>query len=156
MNGENLNQLFRNLKIISLMKGWLPLRWRGWVNSLGLYIQARPYKERETILKAGGRFRSYLDVNDGGGEDWQIIKFDKNVWENRFAQLVEPTWQIAYFLNDRITRSGELDNENASAFTSAIQKYKDTRTWQGLPNVPKMSDEGMKKLTQKLLYGTKT
>jgi tetratricopeptide (TPR) repeat protein len=71
-----------------------------------------------------------------GEGDWQVRKFDKETWECRFTHLVDPTYQIADFLSDRVAYFGDLDGEGSSALNQALQHYKDTGVWLGLPKVP--------------------
>lgn len=135
MSERNLDELLKTLKIIAGMKGVLPFQLRGWVNALGLYVQARP-SGQGTRMQAGGKFRSYLDVWEGDEGQRQIRKFDEDTWGRRFAHLVEPTYEIADFLSDRVTFFGDLDSEGASTLAHTLQHYGDTGVWLKLPKVP--------------------
>ncbi len=136
MHKNKLDESLKTLTAIAIMKRWLPMRLRGWASVLGLYVQAREAGQR-TRLQAGGSLRSYLDVWQEGEGDWQVKKFDNDTWNRRFAHLVEPTYQIVDFLNDRIASFGELDSEGVSALDHTLQHYRDTGAWLGLPKVPK-------------------
>jgi len=140
MDKKSLDELLSTLALIALFKSWLPFDLRGWVNALGLHVQERkagvPRSERLTRLQAGGSLRSYIDVWREGDGDWQVKKFDESTWEGRFAHLVGPTYEIADFLGQRVHWLGDLDMEGAAALDHALQHYKDTGVWLGLPNVP--------------------
>lgn len=135
MDKKRLDELLDTLGFIGWTKSMLPLHLRGWVNALGLYVQERE-AGRWTRLQAGGRFRSYLDAWREGVGDWQVRRFDKDTWERRFAHLVEPTSEIADFLSERVAYFGDLDREGATVLEQALQHYKDTGVWLGLPGVP--------------------
>ncbi len=122
------------LSYIAWQKSLLPLQLRGWVNVLGLHVQERE-AGRWRRLQAGGKFRSCLDAWCEGEGDWQVKKFDKDTWERRFAHLIEPTLEIADFLNQRRRYLGNLDREGEDALKNAIQHFMDTDTWPGLPRV---------------------
>jgi len=141
---KGLYELLRTLEAIAFLKSMLPLHLRGWINSLGLYVQACEAGQR-TRLQAGGNLHSYLDVWQEGQGDWQIRKFDGDTWERRFAHVVEPTYQIADFLSDRVASFGDLDSEGANVLSHALQHYKDTGVWLGLPKIP---EEVMRKLAE--------
>ena len=140
MDKKSLDELLSTLALIALYKSWLPFKLRGWVNALGLHVQERkagvPGNYRWTRLQAGGSLRSYIDVWREGDGDWQVKKFDAETWERRFGHLVEPTYEIAEFLSERVHWFGDLDAEGATALNQALQYYKDTGVWLGLPKVP--------------------
>jgi hypothetical protein len=135
MDKKNIDELLDTLGLIALYKSWLPWHLRGWVNALGLYVQERRVVQR-SHLNAGGKFRSYLDAWREEGGDWQVRKFDENNWQLRFAHLVEPTCEIADFLNDRVHHFGDLDSDGTNALNKALLHYKSTGSWLGLPKVP--------------------
>ncbi|MDA0988515.1 MAG: hypothetical protein O2783_05185 [Chloroflexi bacterium] len=139
MEKNNLGELLSRLNFIGMYKWMLPLHLRGWVNSLGLYVQRKGSVGGAGSLRrlqGGGKFRGYLDVwSDEEGNE-QIGKFDRQVWESRFAHLVEPTLEIANFLVDRVTYHGDLDPAGENTLNHAIQRYKSTGQWLGLPRVP--------------------
>lgn len=131
---EQLNELLSTLALIALYKSWLPSHLRGWVNALGLYV--REHKTGTyTSLQAGGSLRSYIDAWREGKGEWQVRKFDKDTWERRFAHIIEPTFEIAEFLNDRVTYFKDLDTEGASAFKGVLTHYNNTGKWERLPKV---------------------
>lgn len=132
---KKLDELLNILGLIALYKSTLPFNLRGWVNALGLYVQERK-AGRWTRLQAGGSLRSYIDVWREDDGDWQVKKFDKETWERRFVHVVEPTYEIADFLSQRVLWFGDLDVEGAAALNQALQHYKDTGVWLGLPKVP--------------------
>jgi len=140
MDKKSLDGLLSTLTLIALFKSWLPFNLRGWVNALGLHVQERkagvPGNYRWTRLQAGGSLRSYIDVWREGDGDWQVKKFDAETWERRFGHLAEPTYEIAGFLSQRVHWFGDLDMEGAAALNHALQHYKDTGVWLGLPKVP--------------------
>lgn len=117
---SNLEELLPALYDIGNDKNMLPVELRGWVNALGLYVQTwldYPGQDCRESLAAGGKYRKYLyatcyyDLSDGKHTDkmvaagfgdfnhWNIKKFDREVWEKRFAHLVEPTREIAWYLS---------------------------------------------------------
>ncbi|MDO9334497.1 MAG: hypothetical protein Q7T57_08265 [Dehalococcoidales bacterium] len=149
MSEKDLDELLEILEEIALFKSMLPLQLRGHVNALGLYVQIRE-AGRWIRLQAGGSFRSYLDAWREGDGDWQLRKFDKGNWEHRFAHLVEPTYQIVDFLNDRVASFGKLDSEGVRALDHTLQHYKETSVWLGLP---KVSQEVMNKLAKEKARG---
>jgi len=140
MDKKSLDELLSTLALIALYKSWLPFKLRGWVNTLGLHVQERkagvPGSHRLTRLQAGGSLRSYMDVWREGDGDWLVKKFDEETWERRFAHLVGPTYEIADFLSQRVHWFGDLDVEGAAALNQALQHYKGTGVWLGLPKVP--------------------
>ncbi len=135
MDKKNLDELVDTLGLIALFKSMLPLHLRGWVNALGLYVRERE-AGRWARLQTGGSLRSYLDAWREGDGDWQVRKFDKDTWERRFEHLVNPTCEIAGFLNDRVANFGDLDSEGASALNEGLQHYRNTGIWLQLPKVP--------------------
>ena len=140
MGKNSVDELLDTLSLIALYKSLLPFRLRGWVSALGLHVQERK-AGRLTLLRAGGRFRSFLDAwleNEGA---MQVKKFDEATWERRFAHVVQPTIEIAEFLIERVTNFGDLDAEGADALNTALHLYKTTGGSLGLPKVPERVKE---------------
>lgn len=135
MDGKNLDETLATLSLVAMFKSWLPFNLRGWVNALGLHVQERK-AGRWARLQAGGSSRSYIDAWREGDGDWQVKKFDTEIWQRRFAHVVEPTCEIADFLNQRVYYFGGLDAEGAAALNDALQHYQTTGIWSGLPRVP--------------------
>ena len=140
MGKNNLDSLLNTLGFIALYKSMLPFSLRGWVNGLGLHVQERK-AGRWTRLQAGGKFRSYLDAWQQEGGDWEVKKFDEVVWSRRFARLVEPTMEIADFLNERVANVSDLDADRAlvaveAALNVALHNFRNTGEWSGLPKEP--------------------
>ena len=50
--------------------------------------------------------------------------------------MVEPTYEIAEFLSERVHWLGDLDVEGAAALRNALQHWGDTGIWLGLPKTP--------------------
>ena len=142
MNIKDLDELLETLGFIALCKSLLPFSLRGWVNALGLHV-----KERDaggwTRIQAGGSLRSYLDAWRQKDGDWEVKKFGEDTWSRRFAHLVEPTVEIAEFLNERVTNSDDLDVASDVALNSALQQHNQTGEWIGLP---KLTIEAKQKL----------
>lgn len=134
MEKKGLDELLNTLGFIALYKSMLSFSLRGWVNSLGLYVQERK-AGRWTRLQAGGQFRSCLDAWREELGEWEVKKFDKAAWERRFAHLVQPTLEIADFLSERATYFGDLDRQGAAVLDGVLQRYKSTSQWTGLPRV---------------------
>ena len=130
-----MDELLSTVAFIALYKSWLPFNLRGWVNALGLHVQERKAGQW-TRLQAGGSLRSYLDVWREGDGDWQVRKFDAETWQRRFAHVVEPTYEIAEYLSQRVGWRGDLDAEGVAVLNQALQRYRDTGVWSGLPKVP--------------------
>jgi hypothetical protein len=138
-----VNELLPILMTTGLKKNSLPFRLRDWVNILGLYIQLRSAGGWER-LEAGGKHRSYFDalnrdINDAGAflgeaDKWEIRKFDREVWDSRFAHLVLPTLDIAFFVS-RGYNAGDLFNEQAAVILTEVAKcFQTTGDWPSLPS----------------------
>jgi len=138
---SNLEELLPALYDIGNDKNMLPVELRGWVNALGLYVQTwldYPGQDCRESLAAGGKYRKYLyatcyyDLSDGKHTDkmvaagfgdfnhWNIKKFDREVWEKRFAHLVEPTREIAWYLST----PDKQNSLKAYGSKSDIEKFK--------------------------------
>lgn len=140
MDKKSLGELISALRLIAMYKSMLPFNLRGWVNALGLHVQERkagvPGSYQWTRLQAGGSLRSYIDLWREGDGDWQVKKFDAETWERRFAHVLEPTCEIADFLCQCVDWSGNVDAWGGAVLNQALQHYKDTGAWLGLPKVP--------------------
>lgn len=130
-----LNELLEELSSIAFLKAMLPFHLRGWANALGLYVRERQAGNR-VRLQAGGRFRSCLDAWKQGDGDWDVRKFDKDTWKKHYKHLVQPTEEIVGFLDDRVRHFDDLDSDGRETLINAIQHYKNTGNWLGLPEVP--------------------
>lgn len=61
---------------------------------------------------------------------WKKKRFDKDTWNKRFAHLVEPTSDIAFFL------AGHIDNLNEQTVATlrhVAEHFEATGEWLGLP-----------------------
>lgn len=123
---------------IGMIKKDLPLRLRGWVNELGLYVQLSDimgYTVGWEVLKAGGKFRSYFKAQrryHGGEIDpWEVKQFDEETWNRRFAHLVKPTDEVTSFLLRRTGRG--LDERDVAILEQVVAHLKTTGEWLGFP-----------------------
>ena len=145
---ENVrDELVEKLGWIAFHKNLLPFGLRGWVNSLGLHVQEKR-KGAWTRLQAGGSFRSYLDAWQEGSAYWQIKKFDEGTWKRRFAAAVEPTLEIAEFLDNRHDENDQLSSADAATLQGAIDTFKGTGTWPGLPSEPTGRDRRIQRMKE--------
>ena len=160
---SKVEELFPALYEIGSNKNMLPIELRGWVNTLELYVQLR-YVQLLTSsiesLVAGGKYIGYfsatcdypLDRNGaetmiapmfGDFSNWKIKKFDQQVWERRFAHLVEPTSEIARYLsipdkeNPLRTYGSKSDIEKFKTqslpkLVNAVKHFRLTGEWVGL------------------------
>jgi len=156
---SKVEELLPALYEIGTNKNRLPKEVRGWVNILGLYVQLR-YTDLLTSsiesLVAGGKYIGYfsatcdypLDRNGaetmiapafGDFTNWKIKKFDQQVWERRFAHLVEPTYEIGryLFIPDRENRFRIYDVEEYKTqwlpkLVNAVKHFRSTGEWIGL------------------------
>ncbi len=133
---DDINEQLKMLLQVGIIKNDLPLQLRGWVNDLGLFVQFRSIGNLG-VLKAGGMHRSYLDAKfilldeSTAYTACEIEKFDRKTWERRFAHLVRPTHEIARFFDDRSEEG--ISEHDGVALTQAIQHFKKTGEWLGLP-----------------------
>jgi len=157
MKTESVDELSNMLGIIAMFKDLLPIHLRGQVNALGLYVQGVIHEEGQPgqwwRLQAGGQLRSYFEAQAQKQEGWQIRKFDEVTWQRRFAHVIEPTYEIAEFLYDRVATLGELDSEGTSVLTETIQQFKATGKWLGLPTVAENTKSRFSSLAD--IYGWK-
>ena len=167
---SKVEELLPALYEIGSNKNKLPTGLRGWVNILELYVQLR-YVQLLTSsiesLVAGGKWIGYFaatcDYPPGRNgtkamiapmfedfSNWKIKKFDQQVWEKRFAHLVEPTAEIAWYLsipdkeNPMLTYGSKSDIEKYSIqllpkLENAVKQFQSTGEWVGLHNLKCMS-----------------
>lgn len=162
---NKVEELFPTLYEIGMHKNELPMELRGWVNILELYVQLRETQLLTTSIEslvAGGKYIGYFSATcdysfDDGGKDafantmlgdfsnWEIKKFNQQVWEKRFAHLVEPTAEIAWYLsipdkdNPMRTYGDKNDSEKYKKLLlpkldNAVRHFKATGEWIGLHN----------------------
>ena len=154
MQRENMRELLTDLALIGQFKSLLPLNQRGLVNILGLFVQERFAGETKTV-RAGGKFRSYIEARRSESEDWQLKKFDEVTWNQRFAKLVEPTLDIARFLVVRAGSEGDLAREDWALLATALDSFERSGEWVHLPIDPTaMDDETQSAVEQKILFYT--
>ena len=164
-------ELFPALYEIGSHKNMLPMELRGWVNVLELYVQLRHVELLTTSmdsLVAGGKYVGYFSATcdyppdrNGYGKtlvatmvgdftSCKIKKFDQQVWERRFAHLVEPTSEIAWYLsvpdkeNPMRTYGSKSDVEKYKIqllpkLDNAVKHFQSTGEWIGLHNHKCMS-----------------
>jgi len=155
---SKVEELFPVLYEIGSNKNKLPMGLRGWVNILELYVQLR-YKEPLTSsiesLVAGGKWIGYFAATCdyppgrngtkamiapmfGDFSNWKIKKFDQQVWERRFAHLVEPTSEIARYLShpyrtyDSKSDIEKFEAQSLPKFANAVKHFRSTGEWAGL------------------------
>ena len=161
---SDVDELLPALYFIGTHKNELPAELRGWVNILDLHVQLR-YVELLTTssdnLLAGGKLRAYFSATCDYPQDrsgygktliapdfgdftsWKIRKFDQQVWEKRFAHLVEPTAEIAWYLcvpdkqNPMRIYGDKSDIEKYKIqllprLEEAVQHFQSTGEWIGL------------------------
>ena len=161
---SKVEELFPALYEIGSNKNMLPMELRGWVNVLDLYVQLR-YVQLLTSsiesLVAGGKYIGYFSATcdypldrssglkimgatlSGDFSNWKIKKFDQQVWERRFAHLVEPTYEIARYLwvpdkeNPFRTYGSKSDIEKFKTqslpkLVNAVKHFKSTGKWVSL------------------------
>jgi len=142
------DDLFPVLYEIGSHKNMLPMELRGWVSVLELYVQLRHVDLLTSSIEslvAGGKYVGYFSatcdyLHDRNGTEtmfapwfgdfskWKINKFDQQVWERRFAHLVEPTAEIAWSL-------ANPDKNNPfmiPRLESSVKIFKSTGEWFGL------------------------
>ncbi|MBA7562377.1 MAG: hypothetical protein GH159_01060 [Dehalococcoidia bacterium] len=154
---SSVDELFPALRHIGTSKNFLPTKLRGWVNILGLYVQTGLVGSRE-YLAAGGKYKRYFyaicEYTLNGDKDseimastvtgdfsrWKVKRFDQTVWEKRFAHLVEPTCEIAWYLGDRIhtDESGSVrvekfePEQSLPKLMDTVNRFNSTGEWLGL------------------------
>jgi len=112
---DELEELLEKLVGIGEAKKQLPFNARGWLNSLGLYVQ---FNEKGGLsrLQAGDKYRSQIDAWRDYMYEWKVKRYNPGDWE----KLVNPTFEIAEWL---LTFEG-LPTEHADAFNRAIEVCK--------------------------------
>jgi hypothetical protein len=168
---SKVDELLPALYFIGTHKNELPTELRGWVNILDLYVQLRYVELLATSfdsLIAGGKHRGYFSAtcdypqdSSGYGKtlaatmvgdftSWKIRKFDQQIWEKRFAHLVEPTAEIAWYLSipdkedPMRTYDSKSDTEKYTIqllpkLENAVKHFQSTGEWVGLHNHKCMS-----------------
>lgn len=162
---SELDELFPVLYQIGSNKNMLPMELRGWINILGLCVQLRYVQlitsSIESLVAGGtcvGYFAATCDYpsNRNGDEamissmfgdfsNWKVKKFNRQVWEKRFAHLVEPTFEIARYLsipdkkNPMKTYGSKNDIENYKIqllpkLGDVVNHFQLTGEWIGLLN----------------------
>ena len=125
-----MNEILGRLYWIGLAKNALPPHLRGWVQELGLSVRVVEGGRR---ILAGGRWRPSLQARRGSdNEEWQVIKFDQAAWARRFANFLEPTYEISDYL---LTHAADpvAEPEFINALKNAIRDFKTTGNWSRLP-----------------------
>lgn len=159
---SKVEELLPALYDIGTNKNRLPMEVRGWVNVLDLYVQLR-YTDLLTSsiesLVAGGKYIGYFSATCdyppdnkeyaktmiapafGDFSNWKIRKFDQQVWERRFAHLVEPTYEIARYLwvpdIENPFRTYDIEEYKIQwlpKLVNAVDHFKASGEWVGLHN----------------------
>jgi len=97
-----------------------------------------------------GYGKSLVATTFGDFTSWKIRKFDRQVWEKRFAHLVEPTAEIAWYLcipdkdNPMSTYGSKSDVEKYKVqllpkLQNDAKHFQSTGEWVGLHNNKSMS-----------------
>jgi hypothetical protein len=131
----------------------LPLQLRSWGDALGLYVRS---SDSQDNIWAGGKYRAYFDatyhVAPGRNKEdmaeyltsrmasalhpdltlWKIERFDRNVWEKRFAHLVEPTKEVFFYLLECMEQS--KTNTLLPKLENAVKHFNSTGDWIGFFN----------------------
>ncbi|MFC2027186.1 hypothetical protein ACFLU3_00730 [Chloroflexota bacterium] len=137
---DTVEELFPILDRIGDFKNSLHPNLRGWVNSMGLYVQLNIIGTHEH-LTAGGKYRKYFhatrDIASEGAleamfsddiSQWKLKNYDWQTWDKRFVHLVEPTFEIAFVL----ARDGE---QSLPKIVGTVDHFKSTGEWLGIyPN----------------------
>ena len=123
---------------IGYTKSLLDMRLRGYLNVLGLYVQLREFGGI-CRLQAGGKHRACFDAKGSlpssglsyslGDIRWSSKNFDARTWEDRFAHLLGPTFEIAHELNG----FAYLPPSNRTRLvTQALHRAEQTGQWAGV------------------------
>ena len=147
--------LLDKLGMVGTIKLNLPLVTRSWLNELGLYVQLH-YAAGQGRFQAGGKYRSYFDAWGTEGEalaHWEVRSYDKQIWNERFAHLVWPTYELAVYISGpvlwntpvtlpggQIAKLSELDDATflevnryrILLIKQAVAHFSKTREWSGL------------------------
>ena len=97
---DDATVLLDTLGWVGTVKLNMPIVTRWWLSELGLYLKLN-YAAGQGRLRAGGKYKSYLDAWGTEGKDfefWEVRKYDKETWNRRFAHLLWPTYEIALFI----------------------------------------------------------
>jgi hypothetical protein len=129
-----------------ILKNSLPFHLRGWLGILGLHIQYRSFDTWEA-LAAGGHHIAYFeavnpdpdnfDAWKGNTAALKIRKFNKKVWQSRFAHLVIPTSDVAFFVsggNPYIDAGSQFTQESVTFLNQTVKYFKTTGDWPSLPS----------------------
>jgi hypothetical protein len=125
--GEKIEELLDKLEMIGHIKNSLPFSVKGLCNGLGLYVQLNNWRGR-LHLQAGGKPQSQIDAfRDSGFADslWRLRRYEPGDWEN----LVEPTLNVAHYLESQLSRGG-LTKEELQILETAINRFKDEGVWE--------------------------
>jgi len=167
---SEIKELYPALYEIGKHKNELPMELRSWVNILGLYVQLRYIDLLASSigsLVAGGKYVGYFSAtcdyppgpsgaeaiiapDFGDFSKWKIKKFNQQVWGKRFAHLVEPTAEIAWYLsipdkeNLMKTYGSKNDVEKYKIqllpkLDNTVKQFQSTGEWIGLHNHKCMS-----------------
>ena len=126
---EELDTLLSKLEQIGRYKNELPLKSRGWCNSLGLYVQYREMGNQARLEAGTNEHKSDIDASidySSGPFDWKVKKYNTGDWEH----LVNPTLDIAFWLQTH----GGIPEQYALAFDEAIERYRQEGEFQ-LPDI---------------------
>lgn len=124
-----MNEILERLYRIGVVKNALPPHLRGWVQELGLSVRVVEGGRR---ILAGGRWRSSVQARRGfDNEEWQLIKLDQAAWNRRFANVLEPTYEICEYLLAHAA-GAVPEAEFISVLKEAIKDFNATGTWPNL------------------------
>jgi len=143
---SEINELFPALYHIGSIREDLPEKLKDWVCILGLYVKYGSdigFLTYSESLIAGEQNKDYFAAsckvsNSKSGDahilsifgdfsKWEVKKYDVKEWEKRFAQLVEPTCEIAFFLQDE-------EMTSLAKLKEVVNHFKLTGEWLGLYN----------------------
>ena len=123
-------ELIDDLVAIGEHKNRLPLRMRGFISDLGLYLQMWGSRQPRS-LKAGGRFLSRINlVEDGLGGSWRVTKCKSGKWEH----LVKPTLELAVWFTEAVQVAGV---EEWMEYQRAVEGFRQT----GRLNLPSLGSK---------------
>jgi len=152
---EDTELLLDLLGWVGTIKLNLPLVTRSWLNELGLHVQLH-YAGGQGRLQAGGTHRSYFDAWGKEGQaltEWEVRSYDGQTWNECFAHLVWPTYDLALYVggsilwnipvrlsSGNIARMSELDDaafreverNMMTSVKQVVAHFNRTREWLGL------------------------
>ena len=152
---EKITDLDTVLKMtheIGQIKKFLDFKLRGYVNVGGLYIQLAEFGG-QFKLEAGGKYRSCLEARGSRSthtsnremaaraEDiaWDVKKFDSRTWEQRFAHLLGPTFEIGHALGRYVMnvtgQSYDQWQTSTQIVQRAVERFEKTGEWVGVEKV---------------------